>query len=147
LLDSIDEGIKYGVLDESIVASELAAVLKEVKNGTIASVDGLANFLQKNPFTEKAARLYAGGDNVWKWYTYNWYKSFTKDLFKGDVNVAKKWFRDIADLDAPPGDIDELIKKASAWYTTNTVPTYSKVPPFIQILRRTPLGNFRIISS
>ena len=142
LLDSIDEGIKYGVLDESIVASELAAVLREVKNGVITSTDGLANFLQKNKLTEKAARLYAGGDNVWKWYTYNWYKSFTKDLFKGDVNLAKKWFRDIADLDAPPGDIDELIKKASAWYTTNTVPTYSKVPPFIQILRRTPLGNF-----
>ena len=142
LLDSIDEGIKYGVLDESIVASELAAVLREVKNGVITSTDGLANFLQKNKLTEKAARLYAGGDNVWKWYTYNWYKSFTKDLFKGDVNVAKKWFRDIADLDAPPGDIDELIKKASAWYTTNTVPTYSKVPPFIQALRRTPFGNF-----
>jgi len=142
LLDSIDEGIKYGVLDESIVASELQAVLREVKNGTITSTDGLANFLQKNKLTEKAARLYAGGDNVWKWYTYNWYKSFTKDLFKGDVNAAKKWFRDIADLDAPPGDIDELIKKAAAWYTTNTVPTYSKVPPFIQILRRTPFGNF-----
>jgi hypothetical protein len=142
LLDSIDEGIKYGVLDESIVASELAAVLKEVKNGAIASVDDLATFLQKNPFTEKAARLYAGGDNVWKWYTYNWYKSFTKDLFKGNTEIAKKWFRDIADLDAPPGDIDELIKKASAWYTTNTVPTYSKVPPFIQALRRTPFGNF-----
>jgi hypothetical protein len=142
LLDSIDEGIKYGVLDESIVASELAAVLKEVRNGSIASVDDLATFLQKNPFTEKAARLYAGGDNVWKWYTYNWYKSFTKDLFKGNINTAKKWFKDIADLDAPPGDIDELIKRASAWYTTNTVPTYSKVPPFIQALRRTPFGNF-----
>ena len=142
LLDSIDEGIKYGVLDESIVASELAAVLKEVKNGSIASVDDLASFLQKNPLTEKAARLYAGGDNVWKWYTYNWYKSFTKDLFKGNTEIAKKWFRDIADLDAPPGDIDELIKRAASWYTTNTVPTYSKVPPFIQALRRTPLGNF-----
>jgi hypothetical protein len=47
LLDSIDEGIKYGVLDESIVASELAAVLREVKNGVITSTDGLANFLQK----------------------------------------------------------------------------------------------------
>ena len=142
LLDNIEEGIKYGVLDESIVASELQAVLKEVKNGSLASIDDLASFLQKNPLTEKAARLYAGGDNVWKWYTYNWYKSFTKDLFKGNTEIAKKWFKDIADLDAPPGDIDELIKKASAWYTTNTVPTYSKVPPFIQALRRTPLGNF-----
>jgi hypothetical protein len=142
LLENVKEGIKYGVLDENIVASELQAVLREVKNGTITSTDGLANFLAKNKITDTATRLYAGGDNVWKWYTYNWYKSFTKDLFKGDVNKARKWFKDIADLDAPPGDIDELIKKASAWYTTNTVPTYSKVPPVIQILRRTPLGNF-----
>ena len=149
LLDSIDEGIKYGVLDESIVASELNAVLREVRNGSIASVNDLASFLQKNPFTEKAARLYAGGDNVWKWYTYNWYKSFTKELFKGDVNIAKKWFREIADLDVPKTtltgnkvDMDELIRQASAWYTTNTVPTYSKVPPAILALRRTPFGNF-----
>ena len=142
LLESVKEGIKYGVLDENIVASELQAVLREVRNGTITSTDGLANFLAKNKITDTATRLYAGGDNVWKWYTYNWYKSFTKDLFKGNVNLAKKWFKDIADLDAPPGDIDELIKRAASWYTTNTVPTYSKVPPFILALRRTPLGNF-----
>ena len=40
LFDNIDEGIKYGVLDESIVASELNAVLKEIKNGKIASLNG-----------------------------------------------------------------------------------------------------------
>ena len=82
LLANIDEGIKYGVLDENIVASELNAVLREIKNGKIASLNGLAKFLEKNPITEKAARLYAGGDNVWKWYTYNWYKSFTKIYLK-----------------------------------------------------------------
>lgn len=48
LLDSIDEGIKYGVLDESIVASELNAVLREVRNGSLASVNDLASFLQKS---------------------------------------------------------------------------------------------------
>ena len=83
-------------MDENIVASELQAVLREVRNGKIESVEGLAKFLEKNPFTEKAARLYAGGDNVWKWFTYNWYKSFTKDLFKGNIENARKWFREIA---------------------------------------------------
>ena len=149
LLNNIDEGIKYGVLDENIVASELAAVLKEVKNSNVKSLDGLAKFLEKNPFTEKAARLYAGGDNVWKWYTYNWYKSFTRDLFKNDLNVAKKWFKEIAGrelqtttLSGQKVNIDEAIRQASSWYTRNTVPTYSKVPEFIQELRRTPFGNF-----
>ena len=149
LLNNIDEGIKYGVLDENIVASELSAVLKEVKNSNVKSLDGLAKFLEKNPFTEKAARLYAGGDNVWKWYTYNWYKSFTRDLFKNDLNVAKKWFKEIAGrelqattLSGKKVDINEAIRQASSWYTRNTVPTYSKVPAFIQELRRTPFGNF-----
>ena len=149
LFNNIDEGIKYGVLDESIVASELNAVLKEIKNGKIASLNGLAKFLQKNPFTEKAARLYAGGDNVWKWYTYNWYKSFTKDLFKNDMGQARQWFKDIAGrelgtttLTGQKVDMAEAIRQAAAWYTRNTVPTYSKVPIAIQALRRTPFGNF-----
>ena len=33
LLDNINEAIKYGVYDENIVASELQAVLREVRNG------------------------------------------------------------------------------------------------------------------
>ena len=149
LLANIDEAIKYGVYDENIVASELAAVLREVRNGKIASVEGLAKFLEKNPFTEKAARLYAGGDNVWKWFTYNWYKSFTKDLFKGNMETARKWFKEIAGrelqkttLTGQKVDIDEAIRQAASWYTRNTLPTYSKVPLAIQALRRTPFGNF-----
>jgi len=149
LLDNINEGIKYGVLDENIVASELQAVLREVRNGKIASIEGLAKFLEKNPFTEKAARLYAGGDNVWKWYTYNWYKSFVKDIFKGDLNTARAWFKEIAGRDllsktlsGQKVDIDEAIRQAASWYTRNTIPTYSKVPIAIQALRRTPFGNF-----
>tara|TARA_Y100000593_G_scaffold28779_1_gene57549 strand:- start:2634 stop:6893 length:4260 start_codon:yes stop_codon:yes gene_type:complete len=149
LLANIDEGIKYGVLDENIVASELQAVLREVRNGKFASVEGLAKFLEKNPFTEKAARMYAGGDNVWKWFTYNWYKSFTKDLFKNDIRNARQWFKEIAGRDlldttltGQKVDINEAIRQAAAWYTRNTIPTYSKVPKAIIGLRRTPFGNF-----
>ena len=149
LLANIDEGIKYGVLDENIVASELQAVLREVRNGKYQNVEGLVKALEKNPITEKAARLYAGGDNVWKWYTYNWYKSFTKDLFRNDLGKARTWFKEIAGRDlldttllGKKVDIDEAIRQASAWYTRNTIPTYSKVPKAIIGLRRTPFGNF-----
>ena len=149
LLANIDEGIKYGVLDENIVASELQAVLREVRNGAYQNVEGLVKALEKNPFTEKAARLYAGGDNVWKWYTYNWYKSFTKDLFKNDINKARSWFKEIAGRDlldttlsGQKVNIDEAIRQAAAWYTRNTIPTYSKVPKLIIGMRRTPFGNF-----
>ena len=149
LLENIREGIRVGVLDESIVASELSAVLKEVRNGSLKSIDGLAKFLEKNPITEAAQRMYAGGDNVWKWYTYNWYKSFLKDVFKNDMKLANKWFKDIAGrdlqkttLNGAKMDIEEAIKLGASWYTRNTVPTYSKVPVFIQALRRSPFGNF-----
>ena len=113
------------------------------------NVEGLVKALEKNPFTEKAARLYAGGDNVWKWYTYNWYKSFTKDLFKNDINKARSWFKEIAGRDlldttlsGQKVNIDEAIRQAAAWYTRNTIPTYSKVPKLIIGMRRTPFGNF-----
>ena len=25
--------------------------------------------------------------HIWKWLTYNWYKSFTKDLFKKNIEI------------------------------------------------------------
>ena len=37
---------------------------------------------------------------------------------------------------------DDAIEEASAFLLRNTYPTYSKVPPIIQALRKLPLGNF-----
>jgi hypothetical protein len=37
---------------------------------------------------------------------------------------------------------DDAIEEASAFLLRNTYPTYSKVPPIIQELRKLPLGNF-----
>ena len=37
---------------------------------------------------------------------------------------------------------DDAIEEASAFLLRNTYPTYSKVPPIIQQLRKLPLGNF-----
>jgi len=64
LLDNINEGIKYGVLDENIVASELQAVLREVRNGAIESVEGLAKFLEKNLWKNGVKCGYCGSKNV-----------------------------------------------------------------------------------
>ena len=149
LLDSIEEGIKYGVLDENIVASELQAVIREIQRGTISSMNGLISLLEKSKLTKTAGRLYAGGDNVWKWTAYNWYKSFLKDYAKGSRKKMIDWFENIAgrrvdlkNLDGTTKSLDDLIKQASAYYVRNTMPTYSKVPDIIKALRRLPAGNF-----
>ena len=65
------------------------------------------------------------------------------------MNQARQWFKEIAGrelqattLSGQKVDIAEAVRQAAAWYTRNTVPTYSKVPIAIQALRRTPFGNF-----
>ena len=149
LLDSIGEGIKYGALDENIVAAELSAVLRAIRKGAIKDTDQLTSFLEKKGLLKTASRIYAGGDNVWKWYAYNWYKSFLDDYAKKDLNKMKRWFEEVAGQKWDPKNLfdktrgyEEAIKEAAGWYVRNTMPTYSLVPRIIQAIRTLPLGNF-----
>ena len=149
VIDSIKEGIKYGALDENIVAAELGAVLRAIRKGNLSDTDSLTAFLEKRGLLRTASRVYAGGDNVWKWYAYNWYKSFLRDYSKGDLNKMKTWFKNIAGQEFDPKTLlggrkglDEAIKEGAAWYVKNTMPTYSLVPRAVQAVRTLPLGNF-----
>ena len=150
LLANIEEGIKYGALDENIVVTELRELLKATQKGKgINSFDGLIKKAGEARIVELMGKLYAGGDHVWKWYGYNWYKSFLSDYARKDMGRMKNWFTKVAgrELDMLNNDgskktLDEAIKEASAYYVRNTMPTYSKVPPLIKGVRNLPLGNF-----
>jgi len=153
LLDNIDEGIRYGALDENIVVTELRELLAATQKGkTINSFDSLIKAAGNARIIELMGKLYAGGDHVWKWYGYNWYKSFLTDYAgKGKVGMDKmvKWFRNIAgkeldrlNIDGTKKTLAQAIKEASAYYVRNTMPTYSKVPAAIKGVRNLPLGNF-----
>jgi len=150
LLDSIEEGIKYGALDENIVVTELKELLKATQKGkTINSFDGMIKAAGDARIVELMGKLYAGGDHVWKWYGYNWYKSFLTDYARKDMKRMQSWFAKIAgrELDLLNNDgtkktLDQAIKEASAYYVRNTMPTYSKVPAIIKGVRNLPLGNF-----
>jgi len=150
LLANIEEGIKYGALDENIVVTELKQLLEATQRGkTINSFDSLINAAGEARIVELMGKLYAGGDHVWKWYGYNWYKSFLKDYAKKDMKRMQNWFTKIAgrELDLLNNDgtkktLEEAIKEASAYYVRNTMPTYSKVPAIIKGVRNLPLGNF-----
>ncbi len=144
----VEKLVRLGVYDENIVAQELRAVLRNIKDGRITSEEDLMAKLLRSMPTEKVARLYAGGDNLWKGYGYEFFKS---DLTKALKNIddVENYLRmqkhpfSRKNLDGTVKSFDEALDEASAFMLRNAYPTYSKVPPAIQALRNIPLvGNF-----
>jgi len=141
--------IKLGVWDENIIASELRAVFNDIKAGTIKTEEELLqHILKKTSVTEKVARVYAGGDNVWKSYGFEFDKSMLSQGLKS-IDDVEAWFKHMDvnfsrnDLITQvPKSLDEALDEAAAYLIRNSYPTYSKVPPVIQNLRKWPIGNF-----
>ena len=146
--DYIEKLIRLGVLDENIVAQELRAVFRDLKDGQIRNQSDLLSRLAKMTPTDKVARLYAGGDNLWKDFGYNFSKSQFSDVVTNLDEVAemfkylgKNW----DPINVQTGvkkTLDDGLDEIAAYMIRNTYPTYSKVPPAIQTLRKFPLGNF-----
>ena len=149
LVKSIENKIRLGVLDENIVASELGAVLKEIKKGSVNNLDGLYNKLTNGRFFKGATRLYAGGDNLWKWYGHEYVKSQLRSTYKNIGGIAR-WTKEITGKEYDRfmpftrklKTYDDALDEAAAYYIRNTYPTYSKVPEAIKAIRKLPFGNF-----
>jgi hypothetical protein len=144
----VEKLIRLGVWDENVVAAELKAVTQDIRNNVINTTDKLFDRLMKMAPTDKVARLYAGGDNLWKGYGFEFGKSQLYQALKS-LDDVKQWFRYMGKELDPINTItgqkktyDDAIEEASAFLLRNTYPTYSKVPPIIQELRKLPLGNF-----
>jgi hypothetical protein len=144
----VEKMIRLGVFDENVVAAELKAVTQDIKNNVINTTDKLFDRLMKMAPTDKVARLYAGGDNLWKGYGYEFGKSQLYQALKS-LDDVKEWFRYMGKEFDPINTVtgvkktyDDAIEEASAFLLRNTYPTYSKVPPLIQELRKLPIGNF-----
>jgi len=149
LIKRISRKIELGVLDENIVASELGAILKDIKAGKLQSLGRLAERVENTNFYKQATRVYAGGDNVWKWYGHEYYMSQLKGAFR-NIDDVKRFFEDIHGIEFNTKNImtgatktlDEGIEEAAAFLLRETYPTYSKVPEFIKAIRKLPIGNF-----
>ena len=144
----VEKMIRLGVWDENVVAAELKSVLQDIKGNVINTTDELFDKLMKMAPTDKVARLYAGGDNLWKGYGFEFGKSQLYQALKS-LDDVKEWFRYMGKEFDPINTVtgqkktfDDAIEEASAFLLRNTYPTYSKVPPIIQELRKLPLGNF-----
>ena len=145
----VEKLVRLGVWDENVVASELKAIMDAIKNNQINTTDKLMDKLFKMAPTDKVAKLYAGGDNIWKHYGYEYGKSQLSMAFKNIEEVAEWWthmtgtkFNLNNSITGTKKTFDDALDEASAYLLRNTYPTYSKVPPIVQVLRLTPIGNF-----
>ena len=144
----VEKLVRLGVWDENVVASELKAVMNQLKNNTINTSDQLFDKLIKMAPTDKVARLYAGGDNLWKHFGFEFSRSQLHRAVK-NLDDMKSWYKDMGEEFVPINRItgqiktfDNALDEAAAYLVRNTYPTYSKVPPAIQALRKLPLGAF-----
>jgi len=147
--DAIEKEVRLGTMDENVIAAEIQAVIKDINKGAINTLDELFQRFQNTKFVKNASRVYAGGDNMWKWYGRHWVKSQLASIFP-DRKVLTDYMRYMGQyvneddmLTGAKKTFDDLLDDASAWEIRNTYPTYSKVPQFIKDIRKIPFfGNF-----
>ena len=94
-IKNLENKIRLGVIDENIVASELKAVLQDIRAGAkVKNLDSLLNKLSKTRMIKTATRIYAGGDNLWKWYGHEYVKSQMRSMYKNVDDIAR-WTEEI----------------------------------------------------
>ena len=147
--NAVEKEVRLGTMDENVIAAEIQAVVRDINKGAINSIDKLFQRFQETNFVKKASRVYAGGDNMWKWYGRQWAKSQLAEIFpdrKSLMDYMRYMGQYINEDDFLTGakkTMDDLLDDASAWEIKNTYPTYSKVPQFIKDIRKIPFfGNF-----
>ena len=149
-IKNLENKIRLGVIDENIVASELKAVLKDIRAGAkVKNLDSLISKLSETKMLKTATRIYAGGDNLWKWYGHEYVKSQMRSMYKNVDDIAKwteeivgRKFNRVNTFTGKLKTFDDAIDEAAAWQIRNTYPTYSKVPEVIKNIRKLPFGNF-----
>jgi len=123
-------------------------VLEELKSGKINTFDKMFERMMKMAQSDKVGRIYAGGDNLWKFYGFNFDRSMLLEALHNVDDVAKFMshmgvpFSKTNLISGAKLTLDDALDEAAAYMIRNSYPTYSKVPPVIQALRKFPLGNF-----
>jgi hypothetical protein len=149
LFDFIEKEISLGTMDENIIASELGAIMNDIKGGAVNTLDEMFEAFTKKPLIRDATRLYAGGDSLWKIYGRQYVKSQMTDILPNS-KVALEYaeymgakFGAINPITGVKRTYDDILDQISAHEIRNVYPTYSKVPPAIQSIRKIPfVGNF-----
>ena len=150
LIDVITRKIELGVLDENIITTELASVLKDIQSKKLTGVNGIINRLSNNVIIKNATKVYAGGDHLWRFYGHEFVKSELSGLFK-NVDEVAKYIEDIYGakfirknpFTGADKNLADAIEEAAALEIKAVYPTYSEVPEFVKAFRKIPFfGNF-----
>ncbi len=149
---------KAGIVDQNYVVNEFKDLLKEGADlkvsGKVSAVGG--KLINKIPFVQPlvkgAQNVYSGTDNFWKTVGYSGEKAkYTNAIRRGlqgtDAtldDVAEEFTR--AGLAARTSNLTEdmdFLDVLSTDIVKSTMPTYSRVPESIKMIRRSPfVGNF-----
>ena len=87
--DDIEKEVRLGTMDENVIAAEIQAVIKDINRGAINTLDKLFQRFQDTKFVKNASRVYAGGDNMWKWYGRHWVKISTSFHFPREKSINR----------------------------------------------------------
>lgn len=164
-LARIEDLVNRGVIDQNIQVQEIKKVLDKAQTGRLSFDRAMESNVMR-----KLTDIYQGSDNIWKIYADNFYQDALKTAFGIDpsvfrnmpkganrtkletkfMNDIKDWYKNIAQEEFIETNVltgmkktpEEALKDISAYLTTNTIPTYSKVPQIIKSIRDLPLGNF-----
>jgi hypothetical protein len=71
----LEEYLQYGVFDNSVVAGEVEAVMKDIVSNRFSTSEQFMKYLLNNPIFRKATEFYQASDNLWKAYGYEFTKS------------------------------------------------------------------------
>ena len=163
LRKALKEAMDNGALDSSTVAQELEQMIPELMGSskmggkTLFSGKSSDEFFEKI-FTKKGIlgraisktiEGYQMGDNLWKFYGFQFSKSQLLPAFK-NMDDVKSYFRLVEGYEFRPIKADgtkktlkDAISEAAGLDIKNTYPNYSMIPTFVQNVRKFPfLGNF-----
>ena len=149
---------KAGIVDQNYVVNEFQALLREGADLKVAGKvsDGTTSLLKSIPFASSLAKgaqnVYSGTDNFWKTVGFSGEKAKFTNAIRRGIEGTSATMDDVAEEFSRSGlaartteltkDMD-FMDLMSADIVKSTMPTYSRVPESIKMIRRIPfIGNF-----
>jgi hypothetical protein len=157
-----DELIELGLFGSQAELREMRALVKEgLGFNEAAQVGGVtvgrslgARFMDNpvvnslSPALRKAEKLYQGGDEIWKYYNFQFEQNKLRNALRSlPLDEQAQWLARKSPRGMPEGPItretlDRMYKEEAARIVRNTVPNYNMAPDFIRQIRKLPVGNF-----
>ena len=75
VIKKLKEYSDEGIIDSSVVAGEVEAIIGDIAANRFANTDQLFKYMLQNPIFRKATEFYQAADNLWKAYGYEFTKS------------------------------------------------------------------------